>query len=220
MARSLLHEGPRRRRGRCRALEGCAILDIRLAATPEAYRLLDVPLHRRGGSPTEGAHPVTDPHDAPPPPPPGAAPTAPGLPVPGRELDALVAEALGLEPIEWRFCERDWSSGILEEVQTRYAKLSEANGDEKHPCYVARSGDEGSPPFYQPVKEYSTDSGVAWVCIALSVIRAGGAAWWEGDGHTGYRAGMTLPRRAEATSDSGAAHALCLAYLQAVEATP
>jgi hypothetical protein len=73
-----------------------------------------------------------------------------------------------------------------------------------------RLGSTSSLPFF------STDIAAAWQ-IAETFIQAGAAAWIEGDGHTGYRAGCTYGAglRAEAAGDSPA-HAMCLAALHAL----
>lgn len=62
---------------------------------------------------------------------------------------------------------------------------------------------------------YSTDMNDAWL-VADHFIRAGCAAWVEGDGHTGYRAGITRNKgRFEADADT-APLAICLAALKAI----
>lgn len=64
---------------------------------------------------------------------------------------------------------------------------------------------------------YSTDIAAAWL-VAETFIAAGGAAWLEGDGHTGYHAGCTTGAgRFEAHADSPAV-AICRAALDALDA--
>lgn len=71
------------------------------------------------------------------------------------------------------------------------------------------------PNCWHVVPSYSTDIAAAWQ-VAEKFIRAGGAAWVEGDGHTGYRAGVTSEKgRFEAEADT-APLAICLAAREAV----
>jgi hypothetical protein len=54
---------------------------------------------------------------------------------------------------------------------------------------------------------------LAWDVIAMKYIRTGCAAWMEGDGHTGYRAGFTSGDLRYESDGDDPAHALCRAEL-------
>ncbi len=127
-------------------------------------------------------------------------------PPPGPELDALVAEkVMGLEVSWWSLHPHpdpdEWHEVLLP--------------DDKGDMPTRQVGGPGG----RTVSPYSTSIAAAWEVVEKFVSH-GCAAWVEGDGHTGYRAGCTSQRgRFEAEGET-APHAICLAALKAVETQP
>lgn len=110
----------------------------------------------------------------------------------GRELDVLVAErVLGYDP---------------QYIHTH-------KGGAAFPTDLTPSGWID----VAPIRHFSTDIAAAWE-VAEKYIAAGCAAWVEGDGHTGYRAGVTSGNGRFESEGESPAHAICLAALRAVAA--
>jgi hypothetical protein len=68
--------------------------------------------------------------------------------------------------------------------------------------------------YFSP-RQFSSDISAAWE-VAMKFIASGCAAWIEGDGHTGYRAGCTTSAGRFECEGESPAHAMARAALLAV----
>lgn len=117
----------------------------------------------------------------------------------GRGLDRLVAE-------------RVVKLTIFTHIKDVYCADREWYASEDEFFYYP----QGTDRLPMPIPRYSTDLAIAWEHVAMHFIRAGYAAWIEGDGHTGYQAGCTNFAGRFEVQGTSPAHAICLAALGAI----